>query len=198
MANTYIEHIAISSPKTASIFSNEITWKILEFLRKAGAKGLTEEEINQKFEKEKTITASTSQIYSVLKRLYEMEWVHRYWDKESRARRHVIAYIWGGIALDEEFSEVIDKKMSPLFKEKLFPILLECCEEALQRLSQDKKTKQWLPSQSDLCINCNESHEAREFFDAILETVLIQFEESEEFKNLLKENDFAIDELSYK
>lgn len=123
-----------------------------------------------------------------------MEWVHRYWDKKSRARRHVIAYIWGGIELDEDFSEVIDKKMSSSFKVKLFPILLECCKDAIESLSTDKKTKRWVPSRSNLCINCNESHEAREFFDGILETALIQFEQSEEFDKLLKENNYLVEE----
>ena len=191
MANAYIKHMPVSSFQEASIFSNEITWKILEFLRSAGNKGMTEDEINEEFKKTRKSRPSTSQIYSVLKRLYENEWVHRNWDNEKKARRHVISYHWGGIDLDEEFHEIIIKKMNSRFKEKMFPVLLECCQETLKLLSEDKKNKHWLPSDSNLCVNCNESHEAREFFDAILETMLVQFEESDEFNNMLKKKGYS-------
>ena len=191
MANAYIKHMPISSSQEASIFSNEITWKILEFLRSAGNKGMTESEIKKEFKKTKKSVPSTSQIYSILKRLYENEWIHRDWDNDANARRHVISYHWGGIELDEEFNKMITKKMNSYFKEKMFPVLLECCKESLQLLSTDKKNKHWLPSVSNLCINCNESHESREFFDAILESMLIQFENSDEFEDLLKKNGYS-------
>lgn len=191
MANAYIKHMPISSPQEASIFSNEITWQILEFLRSAGNKGMTEKKIKEEFKKKRKSMPSTSQIYSVLKRLYEIEWIHRDWDNDAGARRHVISYHWGGIELEEEFQEIITKKMNSYFKEKMFPVLLECCKETLQELSGDKKNKHWLPSVSSICVNCNESHEAKEFFDAILESMLIQFENSSEFENLLKENDYS-------
>lgn len=192
MANAYIEHIAINSSKDASIFSNELTWKIFEFLRSAGKDGLTENQITDEFIKEKITVPSSSQIYSILKRLYEMEWVHRDWDKKVGARRHVLAYHWGGFQINEDFYEVIIKKMDPIFQEKLFPILLELCNESYEIISNDKKNKHWLPSKSNVCTICEESHEAIEFFSSVLQTLIFEFEQSDMFSKLLKDKKFAM------
>src|SRR2546426_5305917 len=143
MANAYYTYMAVGSSQEASIFSDEHTWTILDVLRKSGAKGLTASQAHEEVERNEGVSVSRSKIYSLLKRLYELEWVHRYYDQEAQAQRNSIGPIWGGVIIDEEFYSETKDKMKNYIKKNLFPIFEDYLKKAMSDLADDVKTKRW-------------------------------------------------------
>ena len=193
MANAYYAHIPVASPQEASIFADEYAWAILDILRKAGAKGLTAAEVHKNVEKELGTPVSQSKVYSLLRRLYEEEWIHRYYDPEVQAQRNATGLIWGGVFIDEKFDKAVVEKEKNYIKKNLFPSFLSFIKKAMNDLSEDSTTKKWLPSagSTNLCKRCHESHEADEFFSTLLDVIVGEFLDSDEYKEFLKQNDFA-------
>lgn len=68
----YMTHFPVKSYIEADILSKETTWRIMDYIRQAGAHGITAEDI---IGKEK-IPASV--VYSTLKELYRLEYVFLY------------------------------------------------------------------------------------------------------------------------
>lgn len=193
MANAYYEHIVVGSPQQASIFANEYTWTIMEVLRKVGAQGLTAEEIHKKVEKELGTSVSRSKVYSLLKRLYEEEWTHKYYDEKAQAWRNTLSIVWGGVYIDDEFYDIVKSKTKLFVNRVLFPALLEFIKKATEELENDSSTKKWLPrAHADArCRKCRTSHEAEEFLDALMDIACSEFGESENFKEYMRKNSFA-------
>ena len=192
MANAYFEHMAVSSAQEASILSNEYTWIILEALRSAGSKGLTPKEVHKIVEMEESTTVSASKIYSILKRLYELTWVHRHYDKEAQGQRNTLAIPWGEVELVEAFSEIVEDKMKRYIKKEFFPIILDFYKKAFNEFSADEKNKKWLPTvgKSGLCKKCHSNHEADEFFYSLIQEAIFEFNESDEFLDFQKKYSF--------
>lgn len=192
MANAYYSHMAVGSAQEASIFADEYAWTILDVLRKAGAKGLTAADVLKNVEKELGTQVSRSKVYSLLKRLYEEERIHRYYDPEVEAQRHAIGLIWGGVYIDEKFDKVVVEKEKNYVKKNLYPSFLAFIKKALNDL-EDSETKKWLPSSgsANICKRCHESHEADEFFSTLLDIAVGEFLDSDEYKEFLKQNGFA-------
>jgi len=193
MANAYFEHMAVSSAQEASILSNEYTWIILESLRATGSKGLTPKEVHQVIEKTESTTVSASKVYSILKRLYEIGWVHRHYDKESQAQRNTLAIQWGEVELDDKFSSIVENKMKSYIKKEFFPIILDFYKKVLTEFSADEKNKKWLPSSgtANLCKKCDTNHEADEFFYGLLQEVIFEFNDSDVFLDFQKKLKFV-------
>jgi len=192
MANAYFEHMAVSSAQEASILSNEYTWIILEALRSSGSKGLTPKEVHQVIEREESTTVSASKIYSILKRLYEIEWIHRHYDSEVKAQRNTLAIQWGEVEVVEEFSEVVEEKMKRYIKKEFFPIILDYYKKTINDFATDEENKKWLPSSgtAGLCKKCHSNHEADEFFYSLMQEVIFEFNESDEFIDFQKKYDY--------
>lgn len=195
MANSYYDHIAVGSPQEASIFSNEYTWTILDVLRKAGSKGLTAKEVHDRVQREMGSSVSSSKVYSLLKRLYQEEWIHRYYDPTVQAQRNAIGLIWGGIIVDDNFYEAVKSKTLLYAKSRLFPVLFEYILKTMEEFKSDEKTKKWLPGSghAENCKRCHSSHEAEEFFSSLLDSITSEFQESEEFQKFMRKNKFIED-----
>jgi hypothetical protein len=191
MANRYYRHQSVRNPQEASIFSNVYTWTILDILRDAGAKGLTAESVHKGVEGKMRTSVSRSKIYDLLKRMYEQEWIHRYYDNDVQARCHVIAQDWGGIDLDKDYDQAILNKERNYFKETLFPRFLDLIKKSMEDLKEDSVTSKWLPQSKDLCKVCRTSHEAHEFFTSLLDIASAEFMESDEFLEFVKEYGFT-------
>ena len=194
--NSYFTHMAVASSSQASILANEHTWSILEVLRGAGAIGMTPREVIDAVEQVESIRISRSKIYSLLKRLYELEWVHRYYDIESKSQRNTIADISGLITMNDDFVDVIEDKMGKYVEKNLFPFFREFFEKTLESLSDDPKTKRWLPDKGSdsFCKKCHSNHEAEEFFDCVLNIASEIYFDSREFPEFMGKNKYQ-DEL---
>jgi len=191
--NSYFTHMGVESSQEASILSNELTWNIIEILRSSGAKGLTPPMVLEKIEDIQGVKVSRSKVYSLLKRLYEIQWVHRYYDNEEQANRSVLADIAGQVNINEDFSKVIEDNLSSHIEKKLFPVYEEFLEKTMQMLNDNPKIKKWLPDhgKSSYCKKCKINHEATEFVDCLFSISSLLFIDSDNFVEIMKKKKFA-------
>ena len=187
-SNKYYKHQTVKSPQDASLFSDEYTWAVLDILRAAGPMGMTAQNVHAQIVKEKG-RVSKSKIYGILKRVYQMDWVHRSYEEGDEPRHNSIKMEWSGIMLDDEYDDVVMDKEKRFISERLFPVFLEYLNKAVEDMGKDNSAK-WLP-EKDYCRICRYSHEAHEFFSSLLDIATSEFLESEEFSMLLKNLGFS-------
>ncbi|MGI0048628.1 MAG: hypothetical protein ACREAW_03725, partial [Nitrososphaera sp.] len=193
---TYLTHFPVKSYLEADILSKETTWHIMDYIRQAGAQGITAEDI---IEKEK-IPASV--VYSTLKELYRLEYVFLYprekKSKGERRKRFVCERsTWGKYGIDQEFDAML--KVSGLLesiKEEMHVPMMKAFREVFDQFSTKKELQKFLPTkQTNICPNCQRSHEAMEFFYAtLLRSIDLMITESDEFKKFLVDIRYASDE----
>jgi hypothetical protein len=192
---TYLTHFPVKSYLEADILSKESSWRIMDYIRQAGAQGITAEDI---IDKEK-IPASV--VYSTLKELYRLEYVFLYprekKGKERRKRFVCERGTWGKYGIDGEFDAAL--KVSGLLEsitEELRQPVMKAFAHVYEEFSTKKQLQKFLPrKESNICPNCQRSHEAMEFFYAtLLRTVDLMVTESDEFKKFLVLKGYASDE----
>ena len=193
--HTYLTHFPVKSYIEADILSKETTWRIMDYIRQAGAQGITAEEI---VEKEK-IPASV--VYSTLKELYRLEYVFLYpRDKKSKSERRkrfvCERSTWGKYGIDEEFDAIL--RVSGLLEtvtEEMREPIMKVFRQVYDEFSKRKELQKFLPAkQNNICPNCQRSHEAMEFFYAtLLRSIDLMITESEEFKKFLVDIKYAGD-----
>ena len=193
---TYLTHFPVKSYLEADILSKETTWRIMDYIRQAGAQGITAEEI---IEKEK-IPASV--VYSTLKELYRLEFVFLYprekKAKGERSKRFVCERsTWGKYGIDEEFDTLL--KVSGLLEsitEEMRVPVMKVFRHMYEEFGAKKELQKFLPTkQTNICPNCQRSHEAMEFFYAtLLRSIDLMITESDEFKKFLVDIKYASDE----
>ena len=103
---TYLTHFPIKSYIEADILSKEVTWRIMDDIRQAGAKGITADEITKK----EILPASV--VYVTLKELYRLEFIFLYprsrQIKSERKKRFVCERgTWGKYTIDKEFDAAL-------------------------------------------------------------------------------------------
>ena len=150
MANIYYIHQSVKNPQEASIFSDQYTWAILDVLRAAGNDGLSPLKVRQAVEKKLRNSVSSAKIYNLLKRLYEMNWVHRIYDKNDKTNHNIVNFEWGGIVLNKTYDQIIVNKEKEYITKRLFPIFKEYIEQTLNDMEKDENTKKWLPQPNTL------------------------------------------------
>lgn len=193
---TYLTHFPVKSYLEADILSKETTWRIMDYIRQAGAQGITAEDI---IEKEKM---PASVVYSTLKELYRLEFVFLYprekKAKGERSKRFVCERsTWGKYGIDEEFDTML--KVSGLLEsitEEMHVPMMKAFKEVYEQFSTKKELQKFLPTkQTNICPNCQRSHEAMEFFYAtLLRSIDLMVTESDEFKKFLVDIRYASDE----
>ncbi|HET6588980.1 MAG: hypothetical protein AB7V56_16510 [Candidatus Nitrosocosmicus sp.] len=193
---TYLTHFPVKSYIEADILSKESTWRIMDLLRQAGAKGITAEEITQ----QEQIPASV--VYTTLKELYRLEYVFLYprqkKEKGERKKRFVCERgTWGKYGIDEGFDAVI--KVNGIIEKianDLRQPIMETFNDIYEKFSSKKELNQFLPTKdTNICPNCQRSHESMEFFYAILlRSIDLMITESKEFKEFLIEKGYAYEE----
>jgi hypothetical protein len=189
MAKKYYKHQTVRSAQDASLFSDEYTWAILDILRAAGPRGMTAQNVHKQIENDMGRT-SKSKIYGILKRIYQMGWIHRAYEEDEQARRNSIKMDWAGIWVEEEYDHLVVNKEKRFMTERLFPVFLEYIGKAMDDIRQDKTAIKWLP-EKDYCRTCRTSHEAHEFFSSLLDIATSEFLDSEQFLKFQKELGFA-------
>ena len=194
---TYLTHFPVKSYIEADILSKETTWRIMDHIRQAGAKGITAEEITR----EEQIPVSI--VYTTLKELYRLEYVFLYprqkKEKGERRKRFVCERgTWGKYGIDKEFDTVIkiNRITETIMMDMRLPIM-KTFEEIYDKFSSKKELQQFLPTKdTNICPNCQRSHESMEFFYAILlRSIDLMITESKEFKEFLIEKGYASKDL---
>jgi hypothetical protein len=193
---TYLTHFPVKSYLEANILSKESTWRIMDRIRQAGARGITAEDI---VEKE---GVPPSAAYSTLKELYRLKYVFLYprakKAKGERRKRYVCERsTWGKYGIDQEFDTVL--KVSGVLEgttEEMRQPMMRAFREVYEKFSGKKELQRYLPTKEvNICPNCQRSHEAMEFFYAVLlRSIDMMITESDEFKKFLIERGFASNE----
>ncbi len=193
---TYLTHFPVKSYIEADILSKETSWRIMDRIRQAGAKGITAEEIT----KEEQIPVSM--VYTTLKELYKLEYVFLYprqkKDKGERKKRFVCERgTWGKYGIEKEFDTIIKINgiLEMVMKDMRHPIM-KTFEAIFDQFSSKRELKQFLPTKdTNICPNCQRSHESMEFFYAILlKSIDLMITESAEFKEFLIKKGYAKEE----
>jgi len=190
---TYLTHFPIKSYIEADILSKETTWKVMDDIRQAGANGITAEEITKK----EIFPASV--VYATLKELYRLEFIFLYprskQIKTERKRRFVCERgTWGKYVIDREFDAAL--KVNGLFESiahELKEPIMKVLRETYDQFSAKRELQRFLPTRNtNICPNCQRSHEAMEFFYAtILRTIDLMITESDDFKKFLLDRGYA-------
>jgi Fe2+ or Zn2+ uptake regulation protein len=189
MANMYYIHQSVKNPQEASIFSDRYTWTILDLLRAAGSNGLSPTQVHQAVEKKLPPSISSAKIYNILKRLYEMNWVHRIYNKDDKTHHSIANLEWGAVFLDKTYDEIIVKNEKEYITQRIIPIFKEYLKRTIENLEKNKNTKKWLPEQNT-CKICQISHEAEEFVNSILDVAVAEFMVSDEYKQFMIDHHF--------
>jgi hypothetical protein len=191
VANKYYRHQSVKNAQDASVFSDPYAWGILDILRSAGSDGITASNVYKQAEKNmKPAYVSRSRVYSILRQLYQREWIHRHYDQENGSRLNIIAIDWAGMLLDPDYDHILVDKERDYIKNNLFPIFKEFIEKTFHDLGADSNTQKWLPQQKS-CEVCLKSHEADEFFSSVLDIATAEFMESKEYSEFRRVYGFA-------
>jgi len=192
---TYLTHFPVKSYLEADILSKETTWRIMDHIRQAGAQGITVEDITRR----EKIPASV--VYSTLKELYRLEYVFLYprekKHKGERKKRFVCERsTWGKYRIDQEFDAALSVSgiLERITDEMRQPVM-NALKDAYEQFSSTKGLQRFIPTkQTNICPNCQRSHEAMEFFYAtLLRSIDLMITESEDFKKFLVDRGYATD-----
>jgi len=192
---TYLTHFPVKSYLEADLLSKETTWRIMDRIRQAGAQGITVEDITRR----EKIPASV--VYSTLKELYRLEYVFLYprekKHKGERKKRFVCERsTWGKYRIDQEFDAALRVSgiLEKITDEMRQPIM-NALKDAYEQFGATKELQRFIPTkQTNICPNCQRSHEAMEFFYAtLLRSIDLMITESEDFKKFLIDRGYAMD-----
>lgn len=104
---------------------------------------------------------------------------------------------WGKYGIDDEFDATL--RVSGLLEsitEEMRAPVMKVFREVYEQFSTKRELQKFLPTeQTNICPNCQRSHEAMEFFYAILlRSIDLMITESDEFKKFLVDIKYASDE----
>ena len=193
--NTYLTHFPVKSYQEADLLSKESTWRIMDHIRQAGAQGITVEDITRR----EKIPASV--VYSTLKELYRQEHVFLYprekKQKGERKKRFVCERsTWGKYRIDQEFDAAL--RVSGVLEritEELRQPVMNALKDAYEQFGTTKALQRFIPTkQTNICPNCQRSHEAMEFFYAtLLRSIDLMITDSDDFKSFMVARGYATD-----
>jgi hypothetical protein len=193
-ARTYLTHFPVQSYLEADVLSKESTWNILEYARRAGARGVTAEELS------KTLNLPASVVYSTLKELRRLGFVFIYPREKGKVKDRKKRYVcdkstWGKYGVDNEFLNAMSfAGITDEVIESLRPALVSALSKAFDEFKSRKELKVFLPqsSRNNICPKCGRSHEAMEFVYAIVLRAIDKFiTQSDEFRGFLAQRGYS-------
>jgi len=191
--NTYLTHFPVKSYLEADLLSKETTWRIMDHIRQAGAQGITVEDITRR----EKIPASV--VYSTLKELYRLEYVFLYprekKHKGERKKRFVCERsTWGKYRIDQDFDSAL--RVSGILEritDEMRQPVMNALKDAYDQFGATKELQRYIPTKNtNICPNCQRSHEAMEFFYAtLLRSIDLMITDSEDFKKFMVSRGYA-------
>jgi hypothetical protein len=182
----YLGHFPIGSPREAQAFSRPKVWDIYEYVRRAGGRGVSADEISESLDVPRTDT------YNALKALAHLGYLFiSPRDRRSRGerkRRYVCEKIpWSKYLIEKEVvSSLADSDAVRSQVENLKGFLFNGLLQVYDAMAKDHKDLLPLPSQERFCPKCGTSHEALEFFHAIVIGLLsAAMDDTEAFREFL-------------
>jgi DNA-binding transcriptional ArsR family regulator len=163
-------------------------------LRWAGARGVDANELSSKLGLPRSI------VYSTLKELYRLGYIFTYprerRNRGERRKRYVCERgTWGKYGIDKEFDNALTLEGElEVFRNTLGPTMLDLFRGVYEDFAQKKRLQKFLPLavETNICPKCSLSHEAMEFFYAIILRAVDSFIlESAEFRKFLEEHGYA-------
>ena len=104
---------------------------------------------------------------------------------------------WGKYGIDEEFDTLlrVSGLLDSITEEMRVPVM-KAFRHMYEEFSAKKELQKFLPTkQTNICPNCQRSHEAMEFFYAtLLRSIDLMITESDEFKKFLVDIKYASEE----
>jgi hypothetical protein len=193
----YVTHTPVNTPLEAQVLSRKDAWDILSYIRSSSRNGVTAGELA------KALAIPLGDVYSVLRKLADTELIFktprgmRPWNE--RSRRYAFEKLsWKRYGLDKTLTRVLeeDKVLSGLVQ-RLGNQFLESMTRIHDQMHGTDLTS-ILPrsGESNFCVECGTSHEAIDFFSALIIAIGKTFIESDEFKTLLFNLGYSRDTLS--
>jgi hypothetical protein len=85
---------------------------------------------------------SKSKIYGILKRIYQMGWVHRDYEEDEQARRNSIKMDWAGIWVEEEYDHLVVNKEKRFMTGKTLSCILGIYKKSNGRYARRQNCKE--------------------------------------------------------
>jgi DNA-binding transcriptional ArsR family regulator len=194
-ARTYLTHFPVESYLEADILSKESTWNILEYLRKAGARGTTADELS------KSLNLPPSIVYATLKELRRLKFVFIYPREKGRSpkdrRKRYLSHksTWGKYAVEPGFLSAMEfAGVGDMVIQSLRPSLIDVLGKTFEQFKTRKELRTFLPvaGDSNICPNCGRSHEAMEFIYAVIIRAIDSFiMDSKEVRQFMAERGYS-------
>jgi len=190
----YYLHHSVRNYREASLFSRPETWEIFDILHTEGVSGIRAEDIHSNLERRFNSSVSRSKVYSLLKQLYEGNWLKRHYSQERNAQVYTIDNHWGGWGdkqKDDNFDEAVKEIASSFIEGTIFPVFEEYLKKVSEELITNNQEK-WIPAnKNNFCNECHFNHSAEEFFNSLLDIATMEFLESNRFRELLIKNKYC-------
>ena len=204
----YLQGIPIHDTYQAKALANELAWKILDLLAEQGTDGYTAREIKEVLEKRNEEVA-LSTVHLIMKNLSLNDFINKSTRRSERRWGHPSTRASGyrgsrktaqifyenhdvGLGLEPGFEASLDRVLAEKFSEE-FRMLRQNIVNLVDGIAEEYKTDKDLLKyypESKFCNECGANHRAQEFLLAICYDLIYSLEDSEEWKNLLKKNNF--------
>lgn len=162
----YFSSYPIENASDALWFSKRINFDIVDLLWRAGPRGLTHTQVSDHLNDSET--TGRSQIYAALKDLYVDGKVDRLWDKDENSHRNYLVKLWHPAVLEEEFEDWADDYLMDIELSNLFPHFRSYIAKVMEKISSKRSEIAPLKGRGGWCRNCDISHQAENFFLALL------------------------------
>jgi len=165
----------------------------MDHIRQSGSQGITAADITAK----EKIPASVA--YSTLKELYRLEFIFLYPREKKRKGERRKRYVcerstWGKYRIDQEFDSAL--RVSGILEritDEMRQPVMNALKDAYDQFGATKELQRYIPTKNtNICPNCQRSHEAMEFFYAtLLRSIDLMITDSEDFKKFMVSRGYA-------
>ena len=139
---------------------------------------MSPESVHTEMENRIHTSISRSKVYGLLRRLWQLDWVHRYYNNSSQSHHSINAINWGAVEFNESFNKAMVELEGNYIRRELFPAFLKLVENTVRDLNREPALRKWIPQRNDICRFDGYSHEADEFFSSILDIATSEFVDS--------------------
>ena len=204
----YLVGVPIFKANEAKALGNDLAWDVLDILSEQGSDGYTVKEMREVFEK-RGLDVGLSTLHLVMNNLLTHEFVNKStissekrWGRPSLAerksresRKRGKVFYEGhdlGLSIEPEFEATLDQLLEKKFVQEYAIIkrsMVNLVGDIIEEYKTNKELAKYYP-ESNFCGECGSIHRAREFLLAICYDIVYNLQDSEEWKNLLRKQNF--------